>query len=108
MTGHIRRRGRGCWELKFDVGRDNLTGRRCSRYQSFKGTKRQAELELARLITTHATGIAVDRSRVTLAEFLDSWERDWVIGNVGPKTRERYVDLLRVHVRPHLGATLLQ
>ena len=42
MTGHIRRRGTGSWELKFDVGADSLTGRRTTKYRSFKGTKRQA------------------------------------------------------------------
>ena len=28
MTGHIRQQGKGSWELKFDLGRDPMTGRR--------------------------------------------------------------------------------
>ena len=50
MPGHIRRRGEGTWELKFDLGRDPLTGKRQVRYVSFKGTKREAQAELARLL----------------------------------------------------------
>lgn len=46
MTGHIRRRGKQSWELKFDAGNDAVTGKRKIRYQSFKGTKREAEIEL--------------------------------------------------------------
>ena len=45
MTGHIRRRGERSWELKFDLGADPLTGKRRIRYASFKGTKRDAEVE---------------------------------------------------------------
>jgi hypothetical protein len=33
-------RGERSWELKFDLGPDPLTGRRLTRYYSFKGTKR--------------------------------------------------------------------
>ncbi len=45
MTGHIRRRGESCWELKFDVGTD-VSGKRQIRYHSFKGTKREAQADL--------------------------------------------------------------
>jgi integrase len=53
-------------------------------------------------------GELVDPSRQTLGDFLDRWERDWVISNVSLKTGERYRELLRCHVRPHLGAVKIQ
>jgi len=106
--GHIRRRGRESWELKFDLGRDPLSGKRKIRYASFKGTKRQAQAELNRLISECASGAGVDPSKVTLAEFLDRWERDWASLNVSPKTLERYTELLRRHVRPHIGHVRIQ
>lgn len=108
MTGHVRRRGVKSWELKFDLGADPLTGKRRIRYHSFKGTKREAELELARLIAAASTGDYVDPSRITLAEFLDRWEAARAAANVGPRTLERYRELARVHVRPHLGGAQLQ
>jgi hypothetical protein len=46
MSGHVRRRGARSWELKYDVPHSNK--RRQIRYRSFKGTRRQAEAELAR------------------------------------------------------------
>ena len=108
MTGHVRRRGERSWELKFDVGTDPLSGKRVTKYQSFKGTKREAQAELGRLIEAARRGDYVDPSKTTLGEFLDRWERDWAAMNVSPKTRERYIELLRVHVRPHLGALAIQ
>ncbi len=42
--------------------------------------------------------------RLTVAEYLNRWEQGWAAIQVGPKTRERYVELLRLHVRPHIGA----
>ena len=35
--GHIRPRGKGAWELKYDVGLDPLTGRRVTKYATIPG-----------------------------------------------------------------------
>ena len=55
MTGHVRRRGERSWELKFDVG-VGQTGQRKTRYASFRGTKREAEIELAKLVAAADAG----------------------------------------------------
>lgn len=108
MTGHIRRRGSRSWELKFDLGTDPLTGKRLTRYHSFKGTKREAQIELTRLMAGAADGNYIDPSKITLGEYLDRWDQDWAVVHVSPKTIERYRELLKNHVRPHLGAVRLQ
>lgn len=108
MSGHIRRRGERSWELKFDLGTDPLTGRRTTKFHSFKGTKREAEKKLAELITAAEKGDYVDPSKTTVAQFLDRWERDWAAVNVGPKTLERYKELLHSHIRPHVGGIAIQ
>src|SRR5882757_9081633 len=43
------------------------------------------------------------RAIADLAEFVDRWERDWATANVGLKTFERYRQLLRLYVKPHIG-----
>jgi Phage integrase, N-terminal SAM-like domain len=106
--GHIRRRGRRSWELKFDASADALTGNRRIRYVSFKGTRREAALELARLVVQEAAGEGINPAKTTLGEFLDRWERGWAELNVSPKTFERYSELLRRHVRPHIGHVRIQ
>jgi integrase len=108
MTGHVRRRGKSSFEIKFDVGRDERTGKRRSRYASFKGTRRAAEIELARLVAQNAAGEGVDPTKATVAEFTERWDRDWASANVSPKTLERYRQLLRLYVVPHIGSVRLQ
>lgn len=109
MSGHIRRRGERSWELKFDLGRDPITGKRRIRYVSgFKGTKRQAEIELARLVAQNAAGEGVDPSKATVAEFAERWDRDWASLSVSPKTLERYRQIIRLNVVPHVGSMPIQ
>src|SRR5260370_38792238 len=57
MKGHIQRRGKNSFRLKFDAGRDEKTGERKTQFHTFRGTKRQAQIKLAELIT------AVDKSK---------------------------------------------
>ena len=107
MTGHIRRRGAKSWELKCDIEADERTSRRLTKYHSFKGTKREAEAELVRLKAAANRGDYIDPTKTTLDEFLDRWET-WAATQVSAKTLERYRELARHHVRPHLGATRIQ
>ena len=106
-TGHIRRRGERSWELKFDLGTDPLSGRRKTAYHSFKGTKREAEMELVRLKAGADRGEYIDPSKLTLAGFLDRWEA-WAATQVSAKTLERYRQLAAHHIRPHIGGAPIQ
>ena len=45
-AGHIRPRGPGAWELKYDVGRDPITGKRRIKYKTARGKKSDAQREL--------------------------------------------------------------
>src|SRR5262249_41896712 len=106
MRGHIRRRGRG-WELKFETERTN--GKRQTRYRAYKGTRQQAQTELARLLTQVADGAHVNPSKVTLAEYLRARLEIWrAMGTVSAKPAERYGQLIRSQIAPFIGTTLLQ
>jgi integrase len=109
MTGHIRQRGENSWELKFDLGRDPATGKRASRYHSFKGTKREAQRKLAELIAATSSGNYIEPSKMTVADFVrarvDQWE---AAGNITTRTAQRYRQLVENQIVPHLGAKTLQ
>lgn len=107
MKGHIRERSPGHWAIILDIP-DPQTGRRRRKWHSFRGGKREAQAECARLITEMKGGGYVERHKKSLSEFLDAWERDWMATNVSPKTGQRYSELLRRHVRPHIGHKRLQ
>lgn len=107
--GGLRQRGRNSWELKFDLAHDPATGKRRVRYHSFKGTKREAQIKLAELITAAATGTYVEPSKMTVGTFvlarIDAWE---AVGDISARTAQRYRQLTENQIKPHLGAKLLQ
>jgi integrase len=101
--GSYRQRG-DSWELKFPAT-DPATGQRKLRYVTFKGTKTQAIAKLRELTKDAADGAYKAPTRSTFADVLDSWDKTL---NVSPKTAERYRELVRLHIRPRLGAVKLQ
>jgi integrase len=107
MTGHLRQRSPGSWEIKFDNGRDPVTGKRKTRFVTVKGGKKVAQQELRRLLAAVDEGRLIEPSKTTVAQFLDRWE-SWAATQVSQKTLERYSELIRHHVRPHLGAVHIQ
>ena len=48
MRGNITKRGKASWQLKFDVGAVN--GKRQTRYATVRGTHKDAQKELTRLL----------------------------------------------------------
>ena len=72
MKGHIRERSSGHWAVVLDV-RDPESGRRRRKWHSFSGTKREAQVECARLISEITGGTHIDPIRLTIAAFLDQW-----------------------------------
>jgi hypothetical protein len=108
MSGHIRRRGKHSWGLKFERGRDPVNGKRLTEYRTFRGTKQQAQAELTKLMASSLAGSYVDPVKLTVAEFLDRWLRDWVEVNNSPKTQQPNTQLVRSYVIPHIGTVPLQ
>ncbi len=107
MSGNITKRGERSWRLKFEGGeRDPATGKRQTRFVTVRGTKKDAQRELTRLLAEVGNGTAVAPSRVTVAEYL----REWLAGadHLAYKTRERYRGLVEQQAIPHLGALELQ
>jgi len=88
--GHIRQQGKRSWELKFDLGRDPLSGKRLSRYVTFQGTKREAQAELNRLLNHRNEGTYVDPTKMSVAEYLEHWLSVDVDRRVAAKSAERY------------------
>ena len=108
MSGHVRRRSPGSWEIKFESGVDPATGKRKTAYRSFRGTKRQAGARLVELLNEAACGTLIDYSRETLGAFLTRWLRDWATHHASPKTRERWGQLIDNQVMPRLGGATIQ
>lgn len=105
MKGSLKERSPGHWAIILDARGD--TGARKRRWHSFTGTKRQAQIEAARLISELQHGTSIEPNKITVVEFLDQFDRDWAALHVSERSRERYRFALD-HVRRHLGDRLLQ
>jgi integrase len=101
--GHIRQRGERSWQLKFDLGRDAVSGQRLSRFVTFKGTKREAQAELNRLLNRRNEGTYVDPTKMTVAEYLDHWLAVDIARRVARKTAVRHEQIIRRQIAPRLG-----
>jgi integrase len=105
MKGHLKERSPGHWAIILDIP-DPLTGKRRRKWHSFKGTKRQAQIECARLISAVQGGTYLEPSKTTLAQFLDRWLAH-IKTQVSPRSHERYCELARKNIVPLLGAVYL-
>ena len=101
--GHIRARGPGAWELKYDVGIDPLSGRRITKYRTVRGAKRDAQRELRAILTALDGSTYADPSKITVGQWLTQW-LDEAQHAVARKTLERYREIVDCHLIPALGA----
>jgi integrase len=104
MKGHIRQRSKGSWTIVIDVGRDPETSKRRQQWHTIKGTKRDAERVLRELLHSLEVGSYVKPNRLTVAQFLEEWLQGYVAMNTAPRTRERYEEIVRIHLILALGS----
>ncbi|MGZ5874857.1 MAG: tyrosine-type recombinase/integrase, partial [Bradyrhizobium sp.] len=85
---------------------DPQTGKRRRKWHSFKGSKREAQVESARLIAAIQGGTYLEPSKTTLAQFFDRW-LDHMRSQISPKSHARYSELARKNIAPLLGSVVL-
>ena len=107
-TGNITRRGERSWRLKYELPRDPVSGERRIGYTTIRGKRADAERELRAILHKQDTGVAVDPTVVTVAEYVETWLAEIAPRRVQPKALERYQSLAAHQIKPHLGAIMLQ
>ena len=101
--GHIRQQGEGSWELKFDLGRDPVSGRRITKYVTFRGTKRKAQEELTRFLSQRNEGSYVEPTKMTVAQYLHHWLEADIDRRVATRTAARHRGIVEKNIIPKLG-----
>jgi integrase len=105
MRGNITRRGKSSWRLKYDVGTGS---ERQIAYVTIRGTRKQAEAELAKRLNELAEG----RYVAPTIETVESYARHW-LEHIAPAGRtassvDRYRSLINAHIIPGIGSIPLQ
>jgi integrase len=99
MSGHIRKRGRNSWELKFDAPRDD--GQRRPVYRSFKGSKREAQAELTRLVAQAQSGGFTEPTKLTVIQHVRNRVALWrANGSISARTEQGYREAVMNRIAP--------
>ena len=106
MAGHITKRSPGSWTVVLDLGADQ-NGKRRQLWRACRGTKKDAQRLLTRLLHQRDNGIEVPPGRLATGDYLELWLRDYAKPSVAPKTYRGYADIVRRHLAPALGAVPL-
>jgi integrase len=103
----IRQRSPGSFEIRYEGPRDRAGGRKALSVTFKCNTLDEAVRERRRLMAEVDAGKYVERSKLTVADYVEQRIDRWVaLGAISPKTSERYYQLLAFQVAPHVIGSL--
>ena len=102
MAGSIEKRGKNSYRLTVSEGFD-LNGKPMIHRKTIHGTKKEAEVELAKFVTEVQNGLVIDGKSLKFSEFVDVWKRDYGLKELAPTTYKRYCRMLETRILPYFG-----
>ena len=103
MTGSIEKRGKNSYRLVVFKGYD-LDGKAIRHQKTIHcKNKSEAQIELAKFLTQVESGLVVDGSVPTFAQFVEIWTRDYALKELAPSTYYRYKRMLETRITPYFG-----
>src|SRR4051812_17249455 len=104
MRGSIQQRGPSSWRIRIDL--DRIGGKRQRRFFTVRGTRKDAQRRLTELLSAADAGGLPEPTQQTVGQYAQAW-LDGALGRA-PKTLERYGEIIRNQIVPHLGEIKLQ
>jgi len=101
-TGTISLRSDGRYQIRYNLGIDPATGNRRRLSVTIKGTYKEAEKELRRLLKSIDDNQYVESTKITVNQFLKQWLES-IRSQVSPRTHERYTEIVDHYLMPALG-----
>ena len=102
MAGSIEKRGKNSYRLIVSEGYD-LHGKPLIHRKTVHGTKKEAEVELAKFVTEVQNGLVIDGKVLRFSEFVEIWKRDYGSKELAPSTYKRYCRMLETRLLPYFG-----
>ena len=100
MAGSIEKRGKNSYRLTVAEGFD-LNGKPMIHRKIVHGTKKDAEVELAKFVTEVQNGLVIDGKSLKFSEFTEIWKRDYGSKELAPTTYKRYCRMLETRLLPY-------
>ena len=102
MAGSIEKRGKNSYRLIVSEGYD-LHGKPLIHRKTVHGTKKEAEVELAKFVTEVQNGLVIDGKALRFSEFVEIWKRDYGSKELAQSTYKRYCRMLETRLLPYFG-----
>jgi len=102
--GYLRQRAKDSWTFTIFVGK-GADGKPRQLTRTVRGTKRDAQRELTRVIAERDRGIDINPERLTVNELVQRWLASR--SGLADSTAVSYAGLLRLHVQPAIGTAKL-
>ena len=102
MAGSIEKRGKSSYRLIVADGY-NFEGKQIRYTKTVHGTKREAEIELAKFVSEIQNGLVIEGKALKFSEFTDIWKRDYASKELAPATVKRYYRMLDTRILPYFG-----
>ena len=102
MAGSIEKRGKNSYRLTVSEGFD-LNGKPMIHRKTIHGTKKDAEIELAKFVTEVQNGLVIDGKSLKFTEFVEIWKIDYGSKELAPTTYKRYCRMLETRILPYFG-----
>ena len=102
MAGSIEKKGKNSYRLTVSEGFD-LNGKPMIHRKTVHGTKKDAEVELAKFVTEVQNGLVIDGKSLKFSEFTEIWTRDYGSNELAPSTYKRYCRMLETRLLPYFG-----
>jgi len=102
MRGSIREKSKGSWQIQIYTG-TGPDGKPRRHFETVRGRKGDAQRRLTELLSSLDKGVYTPPGRLTVAEHLNQWLKDYVRPNLSPRTTEGYEHICHHHFVPYLG-----
>lgn len=111
VTGNIQKRKRKngySWEITIETPPNPITKKRNRTTKTVKGTKKDAEQMMRKLIAEAEKGYHVTNNKITILEWVQTWLEIYIMPNVSPTTLSRYQGMVKRYIDPLLGNIQVQ
>ncbi|AOQ23856.1 putative prophage phiRv2 integrase [Moorella thermoacetica] len=108
MAGWVEKRGENKWRLNVQGGTDAEGKRKVYRKTIEASSRREAEKKLAEFVAEVQKRQYIEPSKLTFAEFVGHWLKNYADENLAPKTLHRYKEMLETRILPAMGHLKLE
>ena len=111
-TGHLtpprkNKDGSTSYQIVIELERDPVTGKRTRQYKTVKGSKKQAEAALRKMLADLESGNILNATPMKLGDWMRMW-LDNYLPNIEATTRDGYEEKVRNYIIPELGSISLK